>query len=247
MEALRSILRDILPRRLWTGPKIEKLAQQLFFIGNGMKTGFIWDIGSFDPESANRLLNSLKSAYLVDDALTVFKIGDDFGFFIVKAVRTLKYDRFSFIDVSKCLCAPSVITKSSKESLVIQKCLDELRQQLSLVKPNEILSINLDLDLTCFPTVFGLLIGYPVVYWYDRSESDENCLAGLELDVFQVGLVNSSREKTCFGDPTISFSIPSCVALDEAVRVRLETWRKTIPDLGFEIIHFVKSLDNVIL
>ena len=59
--------------------------------------------------------------------------------------------------------------------------------------------------------MFGLLLGYPVVYWYKDSidDDDGNCLDNVDLIVhtFEDGL---------------SFSYPSCVG--ERIKNRIEAW-----------------------
>lgn len=246
MEALRSFLKGTLSRRSWTGHRIEKLAQQLFFIGKGLKTGFVWDIGLMQAETANDLLDKLKEAKLVQQSLILFKIGDDFGIVDATAIGSLKFEHFCFINISKCLSSPKVVSESCKESSMIQNMFDEVCQQIKLTRTGQIWTIQLDPSSACFPTVFGILIGYPIVYWYDVAESDENCLAGLPLEVFQVGLPSGGMSDDDVV-PTISFSIPSCVILDGSVEGRLQAWNKTVTDCGFKFIHFVKCLDSVVL
>lgn len=246
MESLRSFLKGTLSRRIWTEHRIEKLAQQLFFIGRGAKTGFVWDIGLMRAEMANDLLDKLRAAKLVQDTLIVFIIGEDFGLVDIRAIASLKFDDFCFINISKSLSLPNVVSESCKESSKIQNMFTEVCHQIGSSQLGQICTMHLDPNSVCFPAVFGILIGYPIIYWYDSAVSDGNCLSGLDLEVFQVGLVSGEMSDNKI-IPTISFSIPSCVALDGSVRRRLDAWNKVITESGFKIMQFVKCLENVVL
>ena len=65
------------------------------------------------------------------------------------------------------------------------------------------LELNADVNRS---SVFGLLLGYPVVYWYRNVTTADNCLSHVPLRLFQVFAVDSTTDS----QPTVlySFSVP---------------------------------------
>lgn len=245
MEEIRNFLRTnligTLPRH---GPKAaDVLAQQLHSIERGLKTGFIWDFACFSAAQANDLLTKLKEAKLVNNSLLAFQIGEDFGFFDCSRIDEIKFDNFAFVDISNHLICPVVLEKSSQNSKIIQQTLNSIRAQIQHSIPNKILKLDFDSTVHCIPTVFGLLIGYPVVYWYDVAQSDQNCLSGVPLTVFQVGW--RPRFGASFTTPAVSFSVPCCVL--EIVQPSLDLWKQKAADSEFHLTSFSKTLDTVVL
>lgn len=98
----------------------------------------------------------------------------------------------------------------------------------------------------CIPSLFGLLIGYPVIYWLDTSDGN-NCLSCVPLNVYKVTcMATDLKEFELKGDSCsdlaikkhiiYSFSVPSnlenrCRSLVSNWFSNLqEIWKKTVPD-----------------
>jgi len=72
-------------------------------------------------------------------------------------------------------------------------------------------------------TLFGVLLGYPVVYWFS-SQQDENCLSGQDLAVYSV---------VCEGSTPVSFTIPTSALHLPEVTSSLDSWLCTTwPEVG---------------
>uniref|UniRef100_A0A8D8H0I2 UPF0739 protein C1orf74 n=1 Tax=Culex pipiens TaxID=7175 RepID=A0A8D8H0I2_CULPI len=245
MEEIRNFLRTnligTLPRH---GHKAaDALAQQLHSIERGLKTGFIWDFACFSAAQANDLLTKLKEAKLVKNSLLAFQIGEDFGFLDGSRIDEIKFGNFAFIEISKHLNCPVVVEKSSQNSQTIQQTLNSIHAQIQHSIPNEILTLVFDSTVHCIPTVFGLLIGYPVVYWFDVAQSDQNCLSGVPLTVFQVGWRPQSGPNIT--TPAVSFSVPCSVL--EIVQNSVDLWKQKVADSELHFTSFSKTLDTVVL
>ena len=67
-------------------------------------------------------------------------------------------------------------------------------------------------------TVYGLLLGYPVVYWYKDITSARNCLEMVQLNVVKVTIVKDGQERCLI----YSFSYPC--ALQDSVHKTINMW-----------------------
>ncbi|XP_054641369.1 UPF0739 protein C1orf74 homolog isoform X2 [Dunckerocampus dactyliophorus] len=87
--------------------------------------------------------------------------------------------------------------------------------------------------------VFGLLLGYPITYWFNQTESFDNCLSMTPLMVttahatWQAG---STRDKCCL----YSFSIPA--VLQNETQSYLEDWKLGLQE-RFQQQNVLKDLD----
>ena len=88
--------------------------------------------------------------------------------------------------------------------------------------------IRVELNGVNGTTVFGVLLGYPVVYWYsDRSEEDDGdgtCLDGREVVVCKI----QSNSKDDAGG--LTFSYPKCLSgvLESRIRQWADARRVTV-------------------
>eukprot|EP00057_Strongylocentrotus_purpuratus_P011466 XP_011665940.1 PREDICTED: UPF0739 protein C1orf74 homolog [Strongylocentrotus purpuratus] len=149
----------------------------------------------------------------------------------------------TFIDVSGKLPNPTLADrKITEEMMIISK--DILRQvEAGFADPRHssgdlILTLQLEDDWNV-STIFGLLLGYPVLYWY-QVDIQDNCLAHTPLHVFKCKCdcvvkpftsdsVNVGTSCTIFenGNHVIySFSIPSSL-LDYASKL-ISEWKDYI-------------------
>ena len=70
-------------------------------------------------------------------------------------------------------------------------------------------------------TLFGLLLDYPVVYWYEDIEDGKTCLAC--KDLIRHILSYSSQESHSNKSPLVSFTIPKCV-FNSSIEASIEGW-----------------------
>jgi len=88
-------------------------------------------------------------------------------------------------------------------------------------------------------TVFGLLLGYPIVYWYSNVTSADNCLSQVPLRVFRISAIDS----TANGQPTVVYSFTVPEQLYSHCKSFIDNWQKRLFTLtSRECIDWVYSL-----
>ena len=71
-------------------------------------------------------------------------------------------------------------------------------------------------------TLFGLLLDYPVVYWYEDIEDGKTCLACKDLIRYTINY-NSLLESHSNKSSVVSFTIPKCV-FSSSIESSIERW-----------------------
>lgn len=218
MEVNRSQLTHLFQKHF--GRKSSKIkrnfVENLIFVLNGLKPAYLVDC--FAPSEAKlaefladvRLIGGLTEPRLVVVSSELFVVN-------VERVRTLMSrdcpNGFQLIDVSKSLAKPRLMpaTESCEILTTIFQC---LRSKLSDLYSDIFTFSDCDLAGVNQSTVYGLLLGYPVLYWFDVSNSiDGNCLGMQEL------VVNVVRAKEpAVSEPCFSFSYPT------SLRSQLESY-----------------------
>ncbi|XP_018415255.1 PREDICTED: UPF0739 protein C1orf74 homolog [Nanorana parkeri] len=217
-----------------------KLAAEILFVDCGLKPGFLYDLSGAGVEEIQGYLKALHQMGFIKGPLHVLNMADTV--LIVNVSSTVSYLRLLLdredlhvIDVSAKLKQPEMFN---------QDRLCQIRSQLSdlltLLKPNQdtkpdIISIG---DIPCpewnLCTMFGFLLHFPAVYWFDTSKSFENCLSFTPLKHFTV-------QTTCpkVGLQKIqvySFTIPESVY--QSVQTLLQTWIEGLRQMFHAQGHF---------
>lgn len=76
--------------------------------------------------------------------------------------------------------------------MITAPMLDNLQKLLNITN-NQLIQFKNE-QTFCIPTIFGVLIGYPIVYWYDERISIDNCLSLVSLNVYQVIMSSNSND-----------------------------------------------------
>ena len=77
-------------------------------------------------------------------------------------------------------------------------------------------------------TVFGLLLGYPVVYWYRNVSTADNCLSHVPLRVFRILAVDSTEDS----QPTVIYSFTVPDHLYSHCQFLIDNWQKQLLTLA---------------
>uniref|UniRef100_A0A1Y9HA52 Uncharacterized protein n=1 Tax=Anopheles farauti TaxID=69004 RepID=A0A1Y9HA52_9DIPT len=231
--------------------KIKEIALQLHAIDKGFKLGFLWDVGCLAMDEVRQLLDTLKEANLVRHTLVVVQLGPESGgdFGVCDIHRFAgQQSRSVVIDVSAALPTPTLADQSVVA--IFDELTARMQTQLSIAGGQESLqkstrTVRWQLDETvCRTTVYGLFIGYPVVYWYDTKTTQENCLSQVPLVVFQAGLRPQGQESFT---PFISFSVPAKLLNQPAVKIALRWWEEFTNETNLQRVTFSKVFTNVIM
>lgn len=195
------------------------------------KRGFLFDCEAARIEKLSQLVVELKQGNLVGDDIVLATVKDDV--FILNTSKFITKQVFVVIDVSGRLKEPQVID-FSKQTVTF----DTIDRQLTSQTCNQVVHLEVHDDWS-LPTIFGYLIGYPILY-YVQSNEETNNLGFVELTVIQIHHDN---------DLLFSFSVPKLIHDQDAnVRMSLLTWLLPFRnDNNFEVKTFNATHSNVVL
>lgn len=164
-----------------------EIAVQLHYVSAGHKPAYLWDSGPLcgRPEQIDALVAALRDSGLIAAAISVVRLHDDVLVVNRNTLLRLDLGAVCFVDVSVAVGVPRPVGERTRAELV-QEC-EAVRRQICGDGGSDDRMCCVRTS-ACVPTVFGVLVGYPICYWYATTaiESDGNCLAGEALSVFQL-------------------------------------------------------------
>ena len=110
--------------------------------------------------------------------------------------------------------------------------LDQIRSNTKDSKIYQIIASHSDWNIT---TIFGILLDYPVVYWYEDNVNADTCLSCKDLTNYKLNIVNS--DAPLMDHSIYSFTIPMSV-IDESIQNKIDQWISRVLEIG--IMHKVK-------
>lgn len=203
----------------------KEIAYQIHFVNLGVKRGFLWDFGvTIDFNLFNLFILELIEIGLTSNSLKVVTLLDEIFLINYK----MESPEFVFVDVTKN-SKPKIIEENNSENIWYKNFIHENSGSISKLIPPE---------NSCIPSLIGILIGFPVIYWYNNKISDENCLGNVILNVYQ------ARFEEC---TVMSFSIPeSLITNNLQVKNLIDKWINNLNQ--FEIsVNVFKTESSVII
>lgn len=204
------------------------LAAQVSAVGLGLKPALLYDSNGASADQVQRYLSSLQSSQLVSESLLTLELNGNT--LIVNPVtarmnvkQLIDHRKVAVIDICHTLEKPTIADplraelKSMTHDLLL--LLREIQHLKEAEKPHCVREKAEEWNLC---TVFGLLLGYPITYWFNQTASFENCLSMTPLTVTTATAtyqVDTADHRCCL----YSFSIPS--ALLGEMQIQLENWR----------------------
>lgn len=190
--------------------KYKEILYNLLIVNNNIKPGYLFDCGCVNAKSLAGLIQDLYSLKMIQNPLNILTVGLDFVIINQNYMLMFLEDKNSLpkcVNVSASLKKPKLM----KDNKIVVSAREIIRSNLSegLVSIVE-LSV-LDFNVT---SLFGVLLGYPVVYWYNtEDDKTENCLSLEPLRLIEVRGYFHSNEQTLNSSfhQIYSFSIPECV------------------------------------
>lgn len=228
---------------------LHSISCQIFYVSCNLKTGYLWDQG---PSIGHTLLvnvvDDLKNRRLISNKIIVVEVSRDATdgldndlvcsdiFIINKFGLVKRKSSFILVDISAELSQPTKINCTDHRY-------DDLVNFITDSIPDDDVDKGLALSIppsVCGCSVLGYLIGYPVIYWYRRTENNQNCLQFLKLKIFQAFRENVS---------ILSFSIPEQMWVqDLLIQKEIDDWTNAITiDSNIRVEHFDKDIDYVAL
>ena len=209
-------------------PQSLDLATQVLAIDSGLKPALLYDSNGAQSEQVQQYLSSLQSSQLVSKSLLTIDLN---GSTLIVNPVTIRSD------LEQVLCGSSVAVINVCHSLETPTVTDLLREELEsmiqalllllkgyeqLKEAEKPLYVGEKCEDWNLCTVFGLLLGYPVTYWFDQTKSFENCLSMTPLLLTTVSATwqaDTAGHRCCL----YSFSVPA--PLLKKTQSNLENWR----------------------
>ncbi|XP_076012630.1 UPF0739 protein C1orf74 homolog [Genypterus blacodes] len=208
-------------RKSLSVPPSLDLAAQVLAVDSGVKPALLYDTNGATAEQVQRYLNALQSAQLVSPSLLTLDVCGHALIVNPLAVMSnleelLRGGSVAVIDVCHSLEKPAITDPLRGElKIMAQDLLVSLREYPQAEKP---LNVSDKCEKWNLCTLFGLLLGYPVTYWFDQNNSSENCLAMTPLMVTTASATWSAGRRCCL----YSFSIPAVLHKD--TESNMEQW-----------------------
>lgn len=203
----------------------KEISYQIHFVNLGIKRGFLWDFGvTIDSNLFNLFILELVEYEIISNSLKVVTLLDEVFLINYK----MESPDFVFVDVTKNT-EPKIFEENS-EIIWYKNFIHEDSGTISELVPPE---------NSCIPTLIGILIGFPVIYWYDNKVSDENCLGNVVLNVYQARFEESL---------IMSFSIPEFLVFNSStVKNFIEKWINDLNQVGLSVNVFKTESSVIIL
>ncbi|KAM8915111.1 UPF0739 protein C1orf74 homolog [Spinachia spinachia] len=206
----------------------QDLAAQVSAVDLGLKPALLYDSNGARADQVQQYLSSLQSSQLVSKSLLTLDLNGNSLIVNTHSVRSnaehqLHFNNVAVIDVCHTLEKPTITdslrggTKNMAQDLLL--LLSGLEQRTAAEKPHYVGEMSDGWNLC---TLFGLLLGFPVTYWFDQTKSFENCLSMTPLVVTTASATwqaDLGGHKCCL----YSFSFPA--DLFKVLQCNLEHWR----------------------
>ncbi|XP_017263513.1 UPF0739 protein C1orf74 homolog [Kryptolebias marmoratus] len=231
-------------RKSLSVPQSLDLAAQVSAVSVGLKPALLYDSNGAGAAQVQHYLSSLQSLQLVSESLLTLDLDGNSLVVNAGAVRStleqvLHGDSVAVVDVRHSLDGPAVSDARRRElgsaAEGLLTLLEGFQRRGEAEKP---LRVGEECEEWNLCTVFGVLLGFPVTYWFDQAESFENCLSMTPLMVVTASATweaAGARHRCCL----YSFSVPA--ALQEETQTELENWKLRLRE-RFEQQNVLKDL-----
>jgi len=204
-------------RKLRITKKCKELSLNLYFLIEGKKPSFLWDLG-------NVMISDLLKLKIFFSDLVVINISGDYfvstSELIKKHCRDLNMNFPLIVDISCDRKEPKMATS---EIVVNQECMTAEVMKQIIDSAEEVIDLRYK-ESWNISTLFGILLGYPVVYYYDIN-NENNCLSNQDLLVHKIGIKDIWA---------ISFSVPANIEVGS----RISQWAETVINVSTDDIIF---------
>ncbi|XP_060075722.1 UPF0739 protein C1orf74 homolog [Ylistrum balloti] len=192
-----------------------------------VKPSYLLDYGVGDTAKLVSLLIEMKNMTYITNILTVLQLGIDIIIINQLVIKMMQNStaalesKCTIVDVSKTLNSPQVMSESVH-------VFDKLKVIFNDMPPDfqRIRQFTVDCKNANLTTVFGVLLGYPIVYWFENQDGlMATCLDTEPLENFRViGNITDTGSEHCL----YSFSVPKFVIAD--LQDKVTEWFKVIYD-----------------
>ncbi|XP_006816389.1 UPF0739 protein C1orf74 homolog [Saccoglossus kowalevskii] len=220
--------------------KTMDILSNIVSVDRGIKPSFLFDFASVDVKQMQQFINGTFKSGLTGQ-LSCLSLVDDVFIYnrasIVAHLRKIVERTSNFlVDVSNTLPEPQIASCQCHRQVLDHTL--QLQRAFSLesaspapleLKPGDRWNIS---------TVFGILLGYPVIYWYNTEEVRDvsNCLSMVLLTTYRAYVnCNPTTNTDTVGQLIYSFSVPA--KLIPRFQREIDDWLKRIQGLCNSSMH----------
>ncbi|XP_075052329.1 UPF0739 protein C1orf74 homolog isoform X2 [Mixophyes fleayi] len=217
-----------------------KLAAEILSVDCGLKPCFLYDFSAAGKLQIQAYLQELQQMGFIKGPLHVLNMSETI--LIIRVSRAvsclstlLQSQDLHVMDVSAWLQQPKIF---NQDQLCHIRC--HLLDLLTYLRPyldEQPGTISLG-DIICpewnLCTMFGFLLHYPAVYWFDTTKNFENCLSLIPLKRFIVQTTCSKIDLHTM--QMYSFTIPESIYF--SLQLPLQAWSKDLRHMFHGQDHF---------
>lgn len=195
------------------------IANDILCVAEGLKPCFLFDHALLSSQTMKTFLTECVSHGLIPpDKLGIMVACEDLLIYNkTVTMHLLSGPTPMLIDVTNRSKNPRILDNLQSTDILsaISEQVKKALKASDLTEDISVYTINTDdINIT---TLFGYLLGYPCVYWFDTNDQTENCLGMEPLQVFTVSTNLQSTPHVAY-----SFSVPS--KLKPQLRTHIENW-----------------------
>lgn len=214
---------------------VECLTVNILAVDKGVKPSYLYDVAEPCGDKLKGLLKELRERSLITTNLNVLEIGMDCLVVNTEAVKNesvLQDLDQRLINVSKFIKKPALCCNSDG----VNSLKEAYTSIVTDLDSDKVHFVSLPCSVSCnISSLFGVLLNYPVIYWYKTDDGQgENCLSMEKLVCVKVTAdLNLKYLKTessvCLKESCLfSFSYPSC--LNVQCEPLIDNWFKRIQE-----------------
>ncbi|CAL8340534.1 unnamed protein product [Lota lota] len=203
------------------------LGAQVLAVDLGLKPALLYDINCATANQVQQYLCTLQSNSLVSKSLITVDINGNVlivnpDMVIEHLKQLLIRSNVMVIDVCHTLEKPQITEPLSGDlRSMLQEFLSVLQTHVQLPNAARPLVVGDEAEKWNLCTLFGILLGFPCTYWFDQSESFDNCLAMTPLLVFKASV---SWQAEAEGHACCLYSFSTPALLHKETQASLENW-----------------------
>ena len=246
--------------RIATSPKIcnsktiKNLALNVYLVLVGLKPAYLLDQNPFGSKDdietkltlLDRLVHDISIKFTSKSLLCAISIREE-DIIIINTefvLSNLDDNNTLLVDISSDLKEPRVLTDQAAMTFINQMVSSTIMQ---LKSKTQTCSFQLQTEATWnISTLFGILLNYPVVYYYSDFSDCTNCLG--HVDLCSHKLLLQLDDQT---DPKLIYSFTYPVKLREMCADKTEMWTQKLmqqfPSFRFTLETTTVNLDVVLL
>lgn len=223
--------------------KILDLFTNVLAVDLGLKPALLYDTNGSSSEQVQQYLRCLQSSQLVSKSLFTLDLNGNTLIVNQKIAlfhlnEILHDGNVCLVDVSHSLKRPELHDLLREEFVNMVQKLQLLIKGFEQHDDREPLYAGEQCEDWNLCTVFGLLLGYPVTYWFDQNKSYENCLS---LTTLMVTAAAATWEMDGLSHPTCLFSFSVPADLFHKTQPLLKNWEDSLQE-RFEKQHIFRNL-----